>query len=62
MEQMSIEQSMMTAIPTDYSDLMSLSPTAEIQSAFIKHYQKFNGKTSTPPPIPKCGSFYFRRR
>lgn len=49
MEQMSIEQSMMTAIPTDYPDLMALSPTAEIQSAFIKHYQKFNGKTSAPP-------------
>lgn len=49
MEQMAIEQSMLTAIPTDYSDLMSLSPTAEIQSAFIKHYQKFNGGVSAPP-------------
>lgn len=47
--QLSIWEDKINQFPTPYQDLLDLSPTFEVQSAFIKHYHKFHGYDTFSP-------------
>lgn len=41
--QLAIWEDKINQFPTPYNDLVDLSPSFQVQSAFIKHYRKFHG-------------------